>query len=208
MKTACYCPSLNQSFPLCTKMELKITNTTASFRVERVNFEEIKSKCEWTNGQINLNNFSVRRFQAMKRKIDIGNQNVTALIYQSGGIVLIGAKSKEQVEEASMVLASDLKLVVLKEPTISNVAGSCTFKAPLKLWNFLQFLKRNTIQCSEWCDLNEEFFPALRVRMKKKEKPVYLIFPSGKVIITGCIDITTLIKHHALLIKLYTKFTE
>ena len=182
-----------------SKMTLKITNMTGSFKVEgRIDFDNIFDKCEWSGGKIDEETFAVRRFRSLKKTIS----GVTFLIFESGAIVMIGAKSRTQALAAADQLMDEFKWTFKEQPSFSNIVGSCDFERRMRLWDLKTFLKNNKIQKCDWCEINEDVFPALRVRVDKKKKPVFLIFPSGKVIITGCKRMKILQQHHLLLLKL------
>lgn len=186
-------------------MDLKITNMTGSCKVEgRIDFDKIRDRCDWTEGQISEKSFAIRRFHSMKKKIS----GVTFLIYESGSIVMIGAKTTDQAKSAVNELMAEFSWKCIEQPSFSNIVGSCNFDRRMRLWDLKKFLKDNIIQKCDWCELNEECFPALRVRVDKTKKPIYLIFPSGKVIITGCKRMKILQQHHLLLTKLMKTWIE
>ena len=186
-------------------MNFKITNMPASFRVERMSrekYDALSNDCQLANGNIiSVETFAVRRFPARKKKITVDGVTMTSLIYQSGGVVLVGAKSEYQVKMAAQQLEAFLSTKIIQEPKISTIAASCDFKQRFRLGKLASFLIDNHIKKCEWYDLTEEFFPALRVRVYQKQSPVYLIFSTGKVIITGCKTIAST-QHHYDLIKL------
>ncbi|MGQ9543537.1 MAG: TATA-box-binding protein [Candidatus Bathyarchaeia archaeon] len=106
---------------------------------------------------------------------------IVALIFSSGKMVCIGAKSERQARRAVMKVMEDLKqggITIMQEPEIhiQNIVASGGLGGTVDLEESAYSLRRTIYE--------PEQFPGLIYRMKDPEV-VILLFTSGKFVITG-----------------------
>ncbi len=105
----------------------------------------------------------------------------TALVFASGKMVCTGAKNEESSKIASRKFARIIQKlgnpVSFTQFKIQNVVGSCDIGFPIDLEHIGQ-------KYSEFCSYEPEVFPGLIFRMLEP-KLVFLIFVSGKIVVTG-----------------------
>ncbi|XVF14934.1 hypothetical protein REPUB_Repub09cG0103900 [Reevesia pubescens] len=123
--------------------------------------------------------YNPRRFAAVIMRIR--EPKTTALIFSSGKIVCTGAKTQEQSRLAArkytrvlQKLGFDVKFTDFK---IQNMVASCNITVPISL-------VRLGHSHYEFSTYEPELFPGLIYRMRQP-KITMLIFPSGKLVITG-----------------------
>ena len=124
--------------------------------------------------------FNPKRFAAVI--IRIRDPKTTALIFQSGKMVITGAKSEEKSENAAKMYAKMIRKVgfpqvKMQDFKIQNIVGSCDVKFPINLEGL------NTGH-GTFSTYEPELFPGLIYRMHEP-KVVLLIFTSGKIVLTG-----------------------
>ncbi|KAL6120413.1 hypothetical protein NUSPORA_02862 [Nucleospora cyclopteri] len=123
--------------------------------------------------------YNPKRFAAVIMRIR--DPKTTALIFASGKMVVTGAKS----EVASRMASQRYSKIIQKlgfncefsDFKIQNIVSSCDLKFCIKLENL-------AYQHSNYCSYEPELFPGLIYRMVKP-KIVFLIFVSGKIVLTG-----------------------
>ena len=109
----------------------------------------------------------------------------TALVFNSGKMVITGAKSEEDSRNAAKhyakaiqrVMDHDIKLTDFK---IVNMVGSCSVDFNIQL----EKIQQSEIH-RDFCDFNPETFPGLIYHMKHPTSICLLIFASGKIVLTG-----------------------
>ena len=123
----------------------------------------------------------------------IKDPKTTALIFSNGKIICLGAKTEEDSKNACRKYAKIIKNlnypVIFKNFTIQNIVGSCDvhFKIDLRnLYNYMVIYDRTVYY-------ETELFPGLIYHYldknikngEPKANIVFLIFKSGKMVITG-----------------------
>ena len=107
---------------------------------------------------------------------------VTALIFSSGAVVLVGAKSDCQLDNAEKELVQKACMDLLGVRKVHQMV--CTFKfEPLRLSHVYEKLRYNND--FKEVSFEPELFPALTLRIKDTKKKV-CIFSSGRTNIVGC----------------------
>jgi len=123
--------------------------------------------------------YNPKRFAAVIMRIR--NPKTTALIFSSGKIVCTGAKSEIDSRTAAMKYAKTIKKlgfdVKFREFMIQNMVASCGVEFGIKLDELL-------LTYNKFCTYDPEIFPGLIFRMEEP-RIVFLIFSSGKIILTG-----------------------
>lgn len=108
----------------------------------------------------------------------------TALVFGSGRMVVTGAKSREDSTLASRKYARIIEKigfpVKFKDFKIQNIVASCDLKFAIHL----EKLEQSHKKCVQY---EPEVFPGLVYKMADP-KIVFLIFVSGKIVITGAKD--------------------
>lgn len=107
----------------------------------------------------------------------------TALIFKNGKMVITGAKSELDSEQAAKQYTKAIRSVgnpvKLTEFTIQNMVASCSVNFKIKL----EQLYHNE-EHFKFCDFNPETFPGLIYHLQEP-KVCLLIFASGKIVLTG-----------------------
>jgi transcription initiation factor TFIID TATA-box-binding protein len=123
--------------------------------------------------------YNPRRFAAVIMRIK--EPKTTALIFESGKMVVTGARSEEDSRKASRQYAKIIQRlgnrVRFAEFKIQNIVGSCDVKFPIRLEGLY------SSHC-KFCSYEPEMFPGLIYKMADP-KIVLLIFVSGKIVLTG-----------------------
>ncbi|XWS44758.1 hypothetical protein CRYUN_Cryun15aG0075100 [Craigia yunnanensis] len=123
--------------------------------------------------------YNPKRFGAVIMRIK--EPKTTALIFSSGKIVCTGAKTQQHSHLAARKYAKIVQKlgfeVKFKDFKIQNMVASCNVMVPLSLVRLGHFHY-------EFSKYEPELFPGLIYRMRKP-KITMLIFPSGKLVITG-----------------------
>jgi len=151
-----------------------IQNIVATFDVKcELDLREIAMKAR--NAE-----FNPKRFIALIMKIR--DPKVTALVFKSGRIVVVGAKSERDARVAGRKFARILQNVGypnirFTDFTIRNVVASADVKFPIKLEQLVR-------EHEQWATYEPELFPGLIYRMVSP-KVVFLVFVTGKVVMTG-----------------------
>ena len=122
----------------------------------------------------------------------IKKPKTAALIFNTGVIIVLGAKTQEESRNAAKIFAHNIKNlgyenVKFKDFKIVNIVGTCDLKFPIKLTKLN--LKLNAIlgknhQDKKLCFYEPDTFPGLIYHMRKPELTV-LVFKSGKVNFVG-----------------------
>ena len=105
----------------------------------------------------------------------------TALIFQTGKIVITGAKSENDAQLAARKYARIIQKLGFRAQftnfKIQNIVGSCDIGFPLRLEGL-------AYQYNEKTSYEPELFPGLIFRLSQP-RVVILIFVSGKIVLTG-----------------------
>jgi transcription initiation factor TFIID TATA-box-binding protein len=125
--------------------------------------------------------YNPKRFAAVIMRIK--EPRTTALIFESGKMVCTGAKSEIDSKKAAKKFAKTIKKIgypdlKFQDFKIQNVVGSCDLKFQIMLDLLLEGSH------AVFCHYEPEIFPGLIYRMTKP-KIVFLIFGSGKIVMTG-----------------------
>lgn len=180
--------------------DFKITNITACFTIDHpINLHEVADAPEgdrevkerwkrqkknnsrsvnWTKSRL-LGSAS-KSFQSVKLRIWVGEKFITALLYKSGAIVLVGASRKKHLKLARNYILRKFGCGVKKKLTISNYAFSCKWPAIIPQEQTLMLARK--IPKSSF---DPELFPSLLLCLRGTSVNARL-FRSGSIIITGC----------------------
>lgn len=139
----------------------------------RLDLKQIALRCRNTE-------FNPRRFAAVIMRLR--EPRATALIFQSGKICVTGAKSVHNSTLAAQRFAYIIEKVGFKpQPTIDfkvqNVVGTLDVGFPIRLEGLVY-------AHSTFASYEPELFPGLIYRLVSP-RVVFLIFVSGKIVITG-----------------------
>jgi transcription initiation factor TFIID TATA-box-binding protein len=131
--------------------------------------------------------YNPRRFSAVIMKIK--EPKTTALIFSSGRIVCLGAKTEENSKKACKKFGKIIKSLgysaIFKEFKIENIVGSIDVKFNISLMKLnLHIVKNFKSEIRRYVVYEPEVFPGLIYRMIEP-KIVLLIFNSGKIVLTG-----------------------
>lgn len=182
----------------------------ATFRVCReVDFDSIAHLCHPRHERAQ----GTKAFRQLILKLT--EPRSTALIYESGRIVLVGCKSTHDVDHAAEKTCNLIDKKMMEKPVISNAVGRCEIdgtKINLReLENyFREYYGENGIPRGCAALYVPELFPGLTLCPSRTKKyPTILLFSSGKAIITGCRSIEEVEEAHTeLLTVLLTRMIE
>ena len=110
-------------------------------------------------------------------------QRTTALIFKTGKMVITGAKSEQQSEDAAKHYARAIEKVSkqkikITKFTVQNMVASCSVDHKINLEALVHSNHKS------FCTFNPDTFPGLIYQMTKP-KMCLLIFASGKIVVTG-----------------------
>lgn len=137
--------------------------------------------------------YNPKRFSGLIMRIK--EPKSTALIFNSGKIVVLGAKTEEDSKKASRKIGKTLKSlnfkVIFKNFRMENIVASCDVKFEIRLSALNLYMKDN----GKKPHYEPEVFPGLIYRYSdnnsnynennNKLNLVFLVFSSGKIVITG-----------------------
>ena len=131
--------------------------------------------------------YNPRRFSAVIMKIK--EPKTTALIFSTGKIVCLGAKTEEDSKKACKKFGKIIKSLgypaIFKEFKIENIVGSVDVKFNISLMKlFFHIVKNFNSGIKRYIVYFPEVFPGLIYRMIEP-KIVLLVFNSGKMVLTG-----------------------
>ena len=131
--------------------------------------------------------YNPKRFSAVIMKIK--EPKTTALIFSTGKIVCLGAKTEEDSKKACKKFGKIIKSLgypaIFKEFKIENIVGSIDVKFNISLMKLNFYIAKNfNSQIRRYIVYQPEVFPGLIYRMIEP-KIVLLIFNSGKIVLTG-----------------------
>jgi transcription initiation factor TFIID TATA-box-binding protein len=131
--------------------------------------------------------YNPKRFSAVIMKIK--EPKTTALIFSTGKIVCLGAKTEEDSKKACKKFGKIIKSLgypaIFKEFKIENIVGSVDVKFNISLMKLNFYIAKNfNSQIRRYIAYVPEVFPGLIYRMIEP-KIVLLIFNSGKIVLTG-----------------------
>lgn len=142
--------------------------------------------------QVHKTNYNPAKYSGLFMRIK--EPKTTAVIFSNGKMICLGAKSEEDSYKACKIYAKIIKKcnypVVLKEFKIRNIFGTCNvnFKIPLlKLYILIKKELKNSKFAFEPDNFPGLIYHYLEDKNMHEEKSniVFLIFASGKVVITG-----------------------
>ena len=126
----------------------------------------------------------------------IKKPKTAALIFNTGVIIVLGAKTQEESRNAAKIFAHNIKNlgyenVKFKDFKIVNIVGTCDLKFPIKLTKLSlklsvmpKKIQSENNDDKKSCFYNPETFPGLIYHMRAPEITL-LIFKSGKVNFVG-----------------------
>lgn len=127
--------------------------------------------------------YNPRRFAAVIMRIR--EPRTTALVFHSGKMIVTGAKSTSESEKAARRYFQIIRKVgftnaMFREFKIQNITATCDMGFPIRLEGLVYAHSQNATY-------EPELFPGLVYKMTDP-KVVFLVFVSGKVVITGAKD--------------------
>ena len=131
--------------------------------------------------------YNPKRFSAVIMKIK--EPKTTALIFSTGKIVCLGAKTEEDSKKACKKFGKIIKSLgyqaIFKDFNIENIVGSVDVKFNISLMKlYLHIVKNFNSGVRRYIVYEPEVFPGLIYRMIEP-KIVLLVFNSGKIVLTG-----------------------
>lgn len=144
--------------------------------------------------------FNPKRFAAVIMRIR--EPKSTALIFESGKMVVLGAKSEDRARIAARKYAKIIKMcehgaVKFRDFKVNNMVGVAACDFPIRLESLV-------LAHAKFSSYEPELFPGLVYRLSKP-KLVILIFVSGKIVITGARSYQDL---HSAVEKIFPVLTE
>ena len=152
---------------------------------KRLNLKEIALQC--TNSEYNPS-----RINAVIMRIK--EPKTAALIFNSGVIIVLGARDEENSKKAAKIFAKNIKQlgydVKFKNFKIVNIVATCDLKFPIKLTKLSLELNaklsnnNNNNTDKKQCFYEPDTFPGLIYHMRNPQLTV-LVFKSGKINFVG-----------------------
>lgn len=177
---------------MCHTVAMELVNTTCTFRVDRrfdlcalaIEEELLKPDCQKAKKNKSL---MMKGFKAVAvTLIRNGRKKVTALVYNTGSVVLVGAASMAQAQEAERLFTSRFYCSVTENLQQRN----CVFHVKLGHRVHLSdtWLKAKSAVGVLSTSYEPELFPAVVVSSSHGKAT---IFASGHMNITGCTSLTS-----------------
>jgi transcription initiation factor TFIID TATA-box-binding protein len=206
--------NINHEDPQKEKEKEKSINTETKTTTNKVNTEakiEIiptiqnlvstaKLNCDLRLREISLQEqntqYNPKRFSGLILRMH--NPLATSLIFSNGKIIVLGAKTEEDSENACRRVGKIIKNlnypVKLTDFKVQNVVGSCDVRFQIDLYKLDNYIK-SSVKSSRVA-FEPEIFPGLIYRLipnkthnnesnEKSPNIAFLIFNSGKIVITG-----------------------
>jgi transcription initiation factor TFIID TATA-box-binding protein len=150
--------------------------------------------------------YNPNRFAAVIMRLR--NPKTTGLIFSSGKMVITGARSEEECQLASRKYAKIIEkmgfAVRYSDFKIQNVVASADVKFPIHLEKLeIDHISRK-VDTSE-IQFMPELFPGLVYRLKNP-KMAFLIFVSGKIVITGAKSFREILESFEQMYRLVHRF--
>jgi transcription initiation factor TFIID TATA-box-binding protein len=176
--------------------ELKINNITATANLGAKLDLRLLATRVW-NVEYNPRKFNALILRTRKPR-------VTALIFHTGKIVVVGATCVRESEEGAAKVAKLIsgKTSQLADFSLQNIAASSHVNYRVNLEE-LSECKRGFVVFEP-----ELFTPAAKMRYKKDKNLIALIFRSGKLIYTGTIEFSDIVDFHDYLSRMLLKFQQ
>ncbi len=156
------------------KPKLIIQNVVSTFNLGRgkLNLKEICARCKFLE-------FNPHKFAAATLRLK--NPRTTSLVFGSGNIVCTGSKNEADSRYACRQTVNILQRSGLKvgfgQFKIQNIVGSVALPKPIDLVKLSN-------DFGPYSSYEPELFPGLIFRLRKP-KIVFLLFRSGRMVITG-----------------------
>lgn len=153
---------------------IRIQNMAATVNLGvKLDLKQIALRCRNTE-------FNPKRFAAVIMRLR--EPRATALIFASGKVVVTGTKSSHNSMLASKRFAYIIDRVgftpqAMIDFKVQNIAGTCDMGFPIRLEGL-------AYAHSNYASYEPELFPGLIYRLENP-KVVFLIFVSGKIVLTG-----------------------
>lgn len=182
-------------------MELKIQNITSTFSLKLPLELNALARQLWNV------EYNPRRFNALILRTR--EPRITALVFHTGKLVVIGAKSEEASREGARKVSKLIKRALKKKPSFCN--------DDFHMQNIVASSQTNYRICLEALFEGkpgfvyyepENFCPAAKMYYKKGGKLIALIFRTGKLIYTGTTDFREIEDFHSYLQRLLLRFKE
>ena len=152
---------------------------------KRLNLKEIALQC--SNSEYNPSRINAVIMRLKEPK-------TAALIFNSGVIIVLGARDKENSKKAAKIFAKNIKQlgydVKFKNFKIVNIVATCDLKFPIKLTKLSLELNaklsnnNNNNTDKKQCFYEPDTFPGLIYHMRNPQLTV-LVFKSGKINFVG-----------------------
>lgn len=154
---------------------------TAGFSLmKRIDLQQLASTCLFARMTPKRKR---RYFQSVSLKLYTPEKRITALIYATGKVVLIGADKELQLLDAMNQICSITRVCARDSVYVSNYVFTMEM-TPTNLPSLFNQFKKLSDKRIASIDLTPELFPALILELSLGHKVT--IFRTGKVIITGC----------------------
>ena len=125
--------------------------------------------------------YNPKRFPAVTLRIQ--EPKATGLTFKNGKVNIVGCKTEDESYLAARKFGRIFKnlgfKVRMKSFSIANIVATMDCKFPIHLESLAS--SRNKV----FCTYNPEVFSGLIYRVNQKQKSTFLIFVSGKIIVTG-----------------------
>jgi len=167
--------------------ETTIRNVVASFKLEPVlNLRRIR---EAFQKECFFETIQDRRYTFRVVALRTKKPQATFLIYRTGKVVCVGAKTIETAQHSDQYLANRLNKAgistrIMQPSTIQNIVATTALKEPIDLEKLVT--KTQTTRQIQTMYEPEQFPAAiLKISINQNTKATVLLFSSGKLVIAG-----------------------
>lgn len=169
-------------------MEFFLTNSTTHFKLDReVNLEEA---ILFGGGLITHSKKVIRGnkclgFDSVNFRVPLSSRRTaTAIIHRTGSVILVGAKTFEDIKEASFNVSIWFQSGI-KNARISNLCATLNVNRYINLYKLEKFIKENPEENTS-SFYEPELFPGISYRYTGFGTKCHCtIYSTGKIMITG-----------------------
>jgi transcription initiation factor TFIID TATA-box-binding protein len=182
--------------------EVKISNITATAKfTDQLDLNQLARRL-W-NSEYNPKKFNALILRTRRPR-------VTALLFYTGKIVVVGAKSEQEsiagAEKVAKLLQratrKEKKTIKVNDFRLQNIVASSQLNHRIQIDN-LHAAKPGYVYYEP-----ELFSPACKIKWTKGESLTALIFRSGKIIYTGTTDLAKINDFHSYLRQMLLKYRQ
>jgi TATA-box binding protein (TBP) (component of TFIID and TFIIIB) len=164
---------------------MRVTNLTAHFSLASpIDLDALCKSCLFARRTRGYNK-KKRYFNSVKIRVYTADKVVTALVYSSGKVVVVGSDKETQVIEVRDQLSSMLRTLTKDTIIISNYVFTDKLVPKYPLQDLCNYLRASNHASSIDFSYEPELFPALIIRFRDYHEAKATLFSSGRINFTG-----------------------